>query len=457
LNLGEIYEDELLGEQWVDASGKKQPFPAIALSAKAIVASTPLDQWTPTREEYEGFTGNAGNTLDRWYHRSALCVWHRNHHFDVLAGGDVYFALKMLETMVARLKKTAKKGLDDARTECVRLAQAIIRHWPKRHIPRHSYGRNSEQSPLLDAFPKLLTQIDDVEALCQFLEAVRERDAALDLGNLIVGMCRAHGCAAFASALTAFFEMPRDGLCVRDFAWLDQLAGARFNDPDRDALLAKLARLAATRFCDQPAPRFAHHDDSAHSHDTLPALLRILVIASDEQSLEQVIRFVTDQPTRFSLDDVQMPSLSRAVEWARKQDVPVPSRIIAWLRMIQRRLATATSQEPQPPADWARPAEIACTCQHCRCLNEILAAPDEAGGRIHAREDMRSHLITMISRHQCDVMHKLEKTGSPYALVFTKTDGSFKRRAQRFVADKKLLETVNELLDGQTEQLVARR
>jgi hypothetical protein len=119
--------------------------------------------------------------------------------------------------------------------------------------------------------------------------------------------------------------------------------------------------------------------------------------------------------------------------------------------MIQQQLVTATSQEPQPPTDWSRPAEIACTCQHCRRLNEILTAPNEDGGRIHAREDMRSHLITMISRHQCDVTHKLEKTGSPYALVFTKTDGSFKRRAQRFVADQKLLETVNELLGGQAE------
>jgi hypothetical protein len=188
----------------------------------------------------------------------------------------------------------------------------------------------------------------------------------------------------------------------------------------------------------------------------LPALLRILVIVGDEPSLEQVIRFVTSQPPRFSLDDVQVPSLSRAVHWARKQIVPVPPRIIGWLRMIQQQLATATAQEPQPPADWSRPAEIACTCQHCQRLNEILAAPDQAGGRIHAREDMRSHLTTMVSRHQCDVTHKLEKTGSPYALVFTKTDGSYKRRAQRFVADQKLLETVSQLLDGQTEQLVAR-
>lgn len=455
LNLGEIYVDELLGEQWVDANGRKQAFPAIALSTKSIVASTPLDQWKPTREEYEGYTGNAGNTLDRWYHRSALCVWHRDHHFSVLAGGDVYFAVKMLAGIVGKLKRTAKKRFEDARGECIRLAQAIVGQWPKRHLPRHHYGRDSEQSQALDSFPELLAQIDDPETTRQLLRAARERDAMLDLGNLVVGACRIHGCGALANELAAFFEFPRDELCVRDFVWLDKLAGARLDDPDRDALLAKLSRLAATRFCEQPAPRFAHQDDPSNAKETLPALLRVLVIAADEPMLERVIRFVADQPARFSLEDVQVPSLSQVVGWMRKQKSAIHPLLIAWLRTIQQRLITATAQEPQPPADWARPAEIACTCQHCRRLNEILAAPNEATGRIHAREDMRSHLITTISRHQCDVTHKLEKTGSPYALVFTKTDGSYQRRLKRYCADQELLETVNDLLCGQTERLVA--
>ena len=71
LELGEVYDDELQGEGWVDTGGKRQPFPAMSLGVASIVASTPIDQWKPTREEYEGYTGNAGNTLDRWYHRSA--------------------------------------------------------------------------------------------------------------------------------------------------------------------------------------------------------------------------------------------------------------------------------------------------------------------------------------------------------------------------------------------------
>ena len=44
-----------------------------------------------------------------------------------------------------------------------------------------------------------------------------------------------------------------------------------------------------------------------------------------------------------------------------------------------------------------------------------------------------------VERHQCDVSHKLERTGSPYSLLLTKTTGSFDRAVERFEANRKLL------------------
>ena len=74
LTIGEVYEDDLRGTTWTDVAGKRQPFGDLPFDVSAIVSSVPLDAWSPTSEEYEGYTGNAGNTLDRWYHRSArLC------------------------------------------------------------------------------------------------------------------------------------------------------------------------------------------------------------------------------------------------------------------------------------------------------------------------------------------------------------------------------------------------
>jgi len=117
----------------------------------------------------------------------------------------------------------------------------------------------------------------------------------------------------------------------------------------------------------------------------------------------------------------------------------VPPQLAAWLASVHGRLELATAQKPEPPTDWARPVDVACNCQYCARLKAFLADPANEVGRIPAREDLRQHLIGIIDRHQCDVKHALERKGSPYSLVLTKTTGSFDRALKRFEADCRLL------------------
>src|SRR5690606_21985447 len=39
----------------------------------------------PFQSEYEGYMGNYGNTLDRWYHRAAVVLWPRARAFAIRA------------------------------------------------------------------------------------------------------------------------------------------------------------------------------------------------------------------------------------------------------------------------------------------------------------------------------------------------------------------------------------
>ena len=76
----------------------------------------------------------------------------------------------------------------------------------------------------------------------------------------------------------------------------------------------------------------------------------------------------------------------------------------------------------------------------------LWADPKSETGRISAAETDRSHLEQQIELHRCDVTHKLDKTGRPYSLAFTKTTGSFERRRKQYEVDQALLKTVNDLL-----------
>jgi hypothetical protein len=168
-------------------------------------------------------------------------------------------------------------------------------------------------------------------------------------------------------------------------------------------------------------------------------LLQALLAGGRDEDLSRVIRFVQQSPDEFRLDDCQVPSLKSLVPWSRKRFGTLHPQVEAWLVSVRQQLESTTTNARQPPTDWARPADVECTCQYCAQLKAFLADPAKAIGRIAAREDVRRHLIDMIHRHQCDVKHTLERKGSPYSLVLTKTTGSFDRSVKRFDADRRLL------------------
>lgn len=71
-----------------------------------------------------------------------------------------------------------------------------------------------------------------------------------------------------------------------------------------------------------------------------------------------------------------------------------------------------------------------------------LQAATSTTGRIAAREDIRRHLISEIERRQYDVTDRLEKPKSPYALVLTRTQGSWKRALSRCQLNQQLLKSL---------------
>jgi hypothetical protein len=136
------------------------------------------------------------------------------------------------------------------------------------------------------------------------------------------------------------------------------------------------------------------------------------------------------------------------VPWSQKQFGVVHPQLMSWLASVRQKLESATATQPAPPTDWTRPAEVACTCQYCAQLRAFLADPANEVGRIPAREDRRQHLLSMIGQHGCDVHYALERKGSPYSLVLTKTTGSFERATKRFEANCRLLNILDEVSKG---------
>src|SRR5262249_7554771 len=82
--LQELIESTTSLDCWLDESEEAAPT-SLTVSDDEVCATTPTADLSPRESSYEGYMGNYGNTLDRWYRRSAIVLWPRRWALGVRA------------------------------------------------------------------------------------------------------------------------------------------------------------------------------------------------------------------------------------------------------------------------------------------------------------------------------------------------------------------------------------
>ena len=97
----ELIDSEVALTHWTGPDGTRLEETSLPVDGTEVCASTPTGDLKPYSSEYEGYMGNWGNTLDRWYHRAAVVVWPREQAFANRAETSPAWALDELVAMVS--------------------------------------------------------------------------------------------------------------------------------------------------------------------------------------------------------------------------------------------------------------------------------------------------------------------------------------------------------------------
>src|SRR5262249_9088396 len=143
----------LTAEHWIDPEGKRPPIGALNVEEDEVLDQDALREIEP-EEHFEGYTGNAGMTLDRWYRHAAVFLWPDKKHFEVLCDAGTHQAVQSLEQMVKKLRKAGKKEAATLREQGITFARAILARWPENPYGGGYYGR-VEPSPLFSSLAAL--------------------------------------------------------------------------------------------------------------------------------------------------------------------------------------------------------------------------------------------------------------------------------------------------------------
>ncbi len=482
----EVFESSLTAAHFSDAEGNALAFGEIPLDEAELVSAQPLNEGTPDKEEFEGYTGNAGMTLDRWYHRAAVVIWPAETRFDVLCEAGVEAAVGGLEHMVREWREAEKSEREVFKQLCIEFADRILAHWPERkYASGYPPGPGpaayddpgdedldeaelEEEDDDSDDFPEesssqvdhpagnvaanlllcLLGELGDASPIAAWIREVLARDATVVPDKVLGDVCKQHGWRTFRDELREVFANTSNDTLERNARLLADWALGKDKDAERARLCSELAQqlLAAVEHW---SPRPAHQDWQARRVDPgelLPPLVQAFLALDEPKLLERLVDHVLDRPKEFDLTTVQVPVLLGLAPWLKRHVKQPSAALHRWLAAIVEELEDRKAHPPKEPTDWRRESATGCKCADCKELSRFLEDPKQQTLRLPLAEQRRRHLHNVIDQRKLDTTHVTERRGRPYTLVCTKTRGSYERAFRAHQVDLDQLAKTRKLL-----------
>jgi len=434
----EIYDTSLSVNHWAAFDGSHPSFGKLAFEESQLVSEKPILERKP-REDFEGYTGNAGMTLQRWYRQAIVAVWPQKAHYKVLCAAGTAAVAKELLRQARDLSVLTGTAKQQHREECRRFAGAIISRW---RISAYA-SKNSSCDVMLQA----LQRIGSRKQFLRFVGEVIPNDMGLSKVEMLARMCRRFGWKNCSVGLNAVYGQKKGRFLARNGKLLRAIAGIEKPTAEHLQCCRKLTlslQDAVTVWALQIKPDWEDQDV-----DTI-SLVADLIDASgrlqDEDILRKSITVVQSLTDKLDPVAVQIPAALRLISESRlvPSDLSTPAR--KWLQSLQDLLEQRTAVEPQPPADFTRDAVLDCKCAVCKDVNRFLQSPAEETYTYRARQDLRQHLESQIRRYKADLSTETIRRGSPQSLLCRKTKVSWKLRHDVWKHDCQSLALIHDFL-----------
>ena len=414
--LDELIDWSTTLSHWLDDSGASAQPIVTAVGDDEVCATTPTASLAPYDSEYEGYMGNYGNTMDRWYRRGAVVLWPRRRDFAVRAEASPAWALDALTARVeagelARAQQLAASMAPfwDATVRTEQRQALFCRVLPLAHRLDEPTGA----AMLLRPFAVELLTSGDALALAAL--AARYGEAWL---REVMGAWfgRAMAWTSPAARLSWFASLPSLCAALHSAGRAGTMAALLLLDDAWGWLGAEVGRC---RLLGRPSRREQALDELAQP---IAALLDGAVAISAVELRDRVVESLC------AGDDAVLHCLVQVQRVASVS--PAHAGYEALARHCVQRLEARLGQPPRSDDDWSIEAPGGCDCALCATLSVFLTDQSRRALEWPLAEQGRRHVHERIDTHELPVRHQTRRAGRPYTLVLTKTDALFEREAR---------------------------
>ncbi|WP_437745403.1 2OG-Fe(II) oxygenase [Sorangium sp. So ce1504] len=424
-DLIDLLDTDVVLRHWVGPDGRSAPGIATMRAGDDVCFTRASTEMAPFKSEHEGYMGNYGNTVDRWYHRAAVVMWPRDLAFEVRAKLAPSWAVDELASHVEAGRA------DEARDK----AKRLLSSW-----------HPAASDELSEAFFKRLIEVS----------------AALGDADLALGLVSPSGPHRLSPGVVPAFValVERYG-----FSWSKQVFSAwaeraRYNTPPWLSFLPRLGEalraggehgeaLAAWVLAREVAslvkgckgalllPEAVREASTDRLLDDLLSLLETAAAIRAPSIRDDLIASLTAPESALPL--MTAGALLKRCREGRKPTAVQALGLQALVRRVEALLERAVAANARSADDWSIEPPPGCSCALCKVLAAFLVDRAQVQLAWPLAKERRRHIHGVIDAHGLPVTHTTLRRGSPQTLVLTKEKALFEREAALRAQQRALL------------------
>ncbi len=415
----ELQDRTITLRHWIAPSGNGTEPILTEVGDEETCSTTPSSDLEPYASEHEGYMGNYGNTVDRWYRRGALVAWPRERAFAVRAEASPTWAL---EALGERIRGGA---LDEART----MAASILPFWPM--------AATRERRPrFFDRALRVAAGLAAPDPAAALLQPFAMEALTPGRGRAFVALVARYGEGWARSLLHAWsVHGPPAGPDMDDRgAWLASLPrlvrSLRGADEAAGPLAARLVLEDGWSWLKEAIEDARGEAPPSRRDRALGSLARPILgwlegAAGADDLPGEAVAFLSAAGNE--------PLLPCLMEVLRAAAAGPPARAVPALQDLARHCGRLLSARLERPAregdDWSIALPGGCRCPLCGRLGAFLADPEQRRLEWPLAKEGRRHVHGRLDAHELPVRHQTRRAGRPYVLVLEKTEALFEREA----------------------------
>jgi len=438
--MDEVFDESLTIEHWVDTDDRPQAFGEIAIEKDQIIADIPIGEGEPDEQEYEGYTGNEGATLERWYRRAAIIIWPEHVHFKVLCQAGPKTAVPQLKNMVQSWIESGQSNQNEQWRQCHLLASEIIQQW----VPaiKQSYSKRSKESGIVKDMFNLLITIGDLALIKLFIRNILSKEFSGTEAQEIITVCQRYGWAVLQDELSEMISQQENTEFIQI---LEQLC-LQNNRADSDwlTLCQKLSRKTVDAIKESDVQRTGQTDTYSNMIIRIESLFKALSAIDETALLQEAVEHFINEKKHYKIHEILIPVVKNIGSWIKEQPHVKPP-YFKLLEYCAAELKKATSTPIEEPKDWKQDIKLSCKCADCKQLQSFLKEPETQVYYFRVKEERRRHLHNQIKTHVPDMTHVTDRRGSPYTLVCTKTRDSYRNQLKQRAVDLALFDEIDKI------------